>query len=189
MKPRLLVACEFSGVVREAFKARGWDAWSCDIIPTEIPGQHIVNDVRNVLDYGWDMMIAHPPCTFLSYAGERWYKVQPDRMYKTVQALKFVRLLMAASIPKIAIENPARNRICKLIRKPDQVIEPWQFGHAMTKATGLWLKALPPLMYTLIDPDPFVNWTKKGKHSHTGKSRSRTFQGIANAMAQQWGRI
>jgi hypothetical protein len=181
---RVLVACEFSGIVRDAFKAKGHDAWSCDLLPTEKPGQHIVNDVRNVLDWDWDLMIAHPPCDYLSYAGNRWLK-QPGRMDKMRMALDFVRLLMAAPIPHIAIENP-RGWTWKYIRTPDQVIEPYHFGDPMTKATCLWLKEVPPLMATLIITNPFVNWTKYKKGGHNGKARSYTFPGIANAMAQQW---
>lgn len=185
---RVLVACEFSGIVREAFRSQGHDAWSCDIIPTEIRGPHIVNDVRNVLDWDWDLMIAHPPCTFLSYAGLRWFKVQPDRMTKAEQAFDFFMQLVSAPIPHIAIENP-KGYPRKWYREPDQIIHPYQFGDPVTKATCLWLKDLPPLMYSLTCDDPFVNWSKKGKHGHNGKSRSRTFPGIAAAMAHQWSRI
>jgi hypothetical protein len=184
---RVLVACEFSGIVRDAFKAKGHDAWSCDLLPTEKPGQHIVNDVRNVLDWDWDLMIAHPPCTYTSDAGNRWFKVQPDRYRLREEGLKFFIQIMNADIPYIALENPApRNYICRQYRMPDIIIEPYHFGHPLTKSTGLWLKNLPPLMATMICTDPFVNWSKKGSHAHNGKSRSRTFPGIANAMAQQW---
>ncbi len=187
MKHRLLVACEFSGIVRDAFIAKGWDAWSCDLIPTERPGPHILNDVRNVLCDGWDMMIAHPPCTYLSYAGNRWLK-QPGRLTKAQEAMQFIRLLWDAPISMIAIENP-RGYTWQWWKPPDQIIEPYHFGDPMTKATCLWLKQLPPLMASLICSDPFVNWSKKGKHGHNGKSRSRTFPGIARAMADQWGSI
>jgi hypothetical protein len=182
---RVLIACEYSGVVRDAFLEKGHDCWSCDIIPTEQPGPHIVNDVRNVLDWDWDLMIAHPPCQYLSYAGNRWLK-QPGRTQKRDDALVFFRQLLDAPIPHIAIENP-RGWTWKHIRKPDQIIEPYHFGHAMTKATCLWLKNLPPLMATLIVADPFVNWTKYKKGAHSSHARARTFQGVANAMAQQWG--
>lgn len=183
-KPRLLIACEYSGIVREAFAAHGWDAWSCDILPTEQPGQHIQADVTTILNDGWDMMIAHPPCQYLSYAGNRWLK-QPGRLEKRDSALDFFRVLMNAPIPQIAIENP-RGWTWKFIRKPDQIIEPYHFGHPMTKATCLWLKNLPPLMATLIISNPFVNYTKY-KGGHNGHARSRTYTGIASAMAAQWG--
>lgn len=182
---RVLVACEFSGIVREAFRSRGHDAVSCDLLPTEIPGPHIVNDVRNVLDDGWDMMIAHPPCTHLSYAGLRWFKSQPDRMQKAKDDFAFFMTLWNSKIPVVAIEN-TRGYVWQWFRHPDQVIHPCHFGHNVTKATCLWLRQLPPLIATLIDPQPFVNWTKY-KGSHNGHDRSRTFPGIAAAMAQQWG--
>jgi len=180
---KILVACEFSGAVRDAFRAKGHDAWSCDIVPTEQRGPHIVNDVRNVLDDGWDMMIAFPPCTYLSYAGARWFK-QPGRMDKARQAMDFFLTLWNAPIPMIALENP-RGLTWKWFRRPDQIVHPYHFGHPQTKATGLWLRQLPPLMYTLIHADPFVNYTKY-KGGHNGKSRSRTYPGVAAAMAQQW---
>lgn len=182
---RVLVACEFSGIVRDAFIAKGHDAWSCDVIPTERRGPHIVNDVRNVLDWNWDMMIAHPPCTHLSYAGLRWFKSQPDRMKKAQQDFDFFMQMINAPIPMIAVEN-TRGFTWKWYKKPDQIIHPCEFGHDVTKATCLWLRQLPPLMATLINPEPFVNWTKY-KGSHNGHDRSRTFSGIAAAMAQQWG--
>lgn len=179
---RVLIACEQSGIVRNAFRAAGHDAWSCDIVPTDLPGQHIIQDVRNVLDHGWDMMIAHPPCTYLSYAGARWFS-QPGRMDKARDAARFVQTLWAAPIPLIAIENP-HGLLSKWWRLSDQVIQPWQFGDPMTKQTHLWLKGLPPLLHTLICTDPFINWTEYGHRS--AKARSKTFPGIAAAMAQQW---
>ncbi len=182
---KVLIACEFSGTVRDAFLEMGHDAWSCDIRPAwEDGSRHIQTDVLNILDYGWDLMIAHPPCTYLSYAANRWLK-QPGRWEKTVKALIFFKRLMEAPIPQIAIENP-RGWSCVYIRKPDQIIHPYQFGHIETKATCLWLKNLPPLMATYIHPKPFVNWTKYKKGSHSGEARSVTFQGIADAMAAQW---
>jgi hypothetical protein len=186
---RILVACEYSGTVRSALSAAGHDAWSCDILPTERPGNHIQADVLSVLDDGWDMMIAHPPCTYLSYVGVRWYKTQPDRMYKTKQAFNFFMALVDAPIPRIAIENP-RGFPNQWYRKPDQIVQPWQFGDPFTKMTCLWLKGLPPLLYTCICTDPFVDWSTKGKHVSIAGSkshaRSKTFDGIANAMATQW---
>ena len=181
---KVLVACEFSGVVREAFAARGHHAWSCDLLPSELPGQHYQCDVREVLNMGWDLMIAHPPCTYLSYAGLRWFKVQPDRYNLARDAFEFVKLLGSAPIRKIAIENP-KGFLTKWYRKPDQVIEPYQFGEPYTKKTCLWLKGLPPLLYTCIELDRFVNWTEFAHRS--AKDRSRTFPGIAAAMASQWG--
>lgn len=180
---RVLIACEFSGIVRDAFLARGHDAWSCDIIPTERKGPHIMNDVRNVLDWGWDIMIAHPPCTYLSYAGQRWFKTQADRMIKARAAMDFFLTLWNAPIPRIAIENP-RGYPLKWFRQSDQVVQPYYFGDPMTKETHLWLKGLPPLLYSLICVEKFVNWTEFGHRSP--KQRSRTFPGIAQAMAEQW---
>lgn len=184
---KILIACEYSGIVRDAFIAQGHDAWSCDIIPTERKGPHIVNDARNVLDDGWDMMIAHPPCTNLSYAGLRWFKTDPDRMRRALADFDFFMAMINAPIPMIAVEN-TRGYTWQWYKHPDQVVEPYEFGHDVTKATCLWLKQLPPLMATLIHPDPFVNWTKY-KGSHNGHARSKTFPGIAAAMAQQWGRM
>ena len=182
---KVLVACEFSGMVREAFKARGHDAWSCDLLPTEIAGQHIMDDVRNVLDFGWDLMIAHPPCTYSSYAGNRWLN-QPGRKEKMLESFKLFDILWNAPIEFIAIENP-RGYIMKYWRKPDDLVHPYHFGDGVTKATCFWLKNLPPLMATNIIIDPFINWTKKGSMSHDGHTRSRTFPGLAKAMSEQWG--
>lgn len=184
---KVLIACEYSGTVREAFKTAGHDAWSCDIMPTECPGQHIMDDVRNVLDFGWDLMIAHPPCTYSSYAGNRWLN-QPGRREKMFESFKLFDVLWNAPIPHIAIENP-RGYVMKYWRQPDDLVQPYYFGDPMTKATCLWLKNVPPLMATMIIADPFVNWTKKGKMSHNGHARSRTFPGLAAAMATQWGRL
>lgn len=183
MTLRVLIACEFSGIVRDAFIARGHDAISCDLLPSERPGPHIQGDVRSVLADGWDLMIAHPPCQYLSYAGIRWWK-QPGRMDKAREAMAFFLELWNAPIPMIAVENP-RGLSWQWFRKPDQIIQPCDFGHDVTKATCLWLKQLPPLIATLINPYPFVNWTKY-KGSHNGHDRSRTFSGIAKAMADQW---
>ena len=138
---KILIACEYSGTVREAFSKLGHDAWSCDILETEIPGNHLQCDVREILDDGWDMMIAHPPCTHLAVSGARWFK---DKKVEQAEALEFVRLLLNAPIERIALENPI-SIISSHIRKPDQIIQPWQFGHGETKATCLWLKNLPKL--------------------------------------------
>jgi len=182
---KILVACEFSGIVREAFMARGHDAWSCDLLPTEIPGQHIQGDVLKILSDGWDLMIAHPPCTYLAVSGARWFA---ERKPEQEAALEFVRLLLDAPIPKIALENPI-SVISSRIRKPDQIIQPWMFGHAETKATCLWLKNLRPLKPTnlVVGRDDRVHREPPGPDRW--KRRSRTYAGIALAMAEQWGQL
>lgn len=179
----MLVACEFSGIVREAFATRGHNAWSCDVLPTELPGKHKQTDVLGVLDYGWDLMIAHPPCTHLAVSGARWFA---DKEYEQEQALNFVRLLMLCPIPRIAIENPV-SVISSRIRKPDQIIQPWQFGHGETKATCLWLKGLPKLVPTHIVEGRANRVHREPPGPGRWKNRSRTFPGIAEAMADQWG--
>lgn len=182
---KILVACEFSGIVRDAFRKLGHDAWSCDIIPTESDTTyHVQRDVLEILDHGWDMMIAHPPCTHLAVSGARWFK---DKVNEQQEALEFVKKLMNAPINKIAIENPI-SIISSKIRKPDQIIQPWMFGHGETKATCLWLKNLTPLK-----PTNKVDGRENRVHRmppgpDRWKERSRTFQGIANAMAEQWGK-
>ncbi len=186
---RVLVACEFSGVVRDAFAKRGHDAWSCDLLPTEIPGNHYQGDVMDIINDGWDLMVAHPPCTHLAISGARWFK---DKQQEQKDALEFVRLLMDAPIEKIAIENPI-SVISSKIRKPDQIIQPYQFGHGETKATCLWLQGLPKLQPTNIVETRENRIHKKSALRGKGSSktrqqdRSRTYQGIADAMAEQWG--
>lgn len=181
---RVLVACEFSGIVRDAFRALGHDAWSCDLLPTERPGPHYQEDVREVIaDMQWDLMIAHPPCTHLAVSGARWWK---DKLFEQGEALDFVRFLMDAPIPRIAIENPV-SKISTAIRKPDQIIQPWQFGHGETKATCLWLKGLPKLVPTDIVDGREARIHKMPPSADRWKERSRTYQGIADAMAAQWG--
>jgi len=180
---RILVACEFSGIVREAFKAKGHDAWSCDLLPTEIPGNHIQGDVLEVLDDDWDLMIAHPPCTHLAVSGARWFV---QKYWEQWDALAFVRDLMDARIERIAIENPI-GVISTRIRKPDQIIQPWMFGHGETKATCLWLQNLPKLIPTNIVEGREHRIWKLPPSPNRGKERSRTFLGIAKAMAEQWG--
>jgi hypothetical protein len=177
---RVLVACEFSGVVREAFRRRGHDAWSCDLLPTERPGQHIQADVFDVLGDGWDVMIAHPPCTHLCRAGDRWYRQSPER----VAAVAFVERLYAAQVPRLAIENP--RGLNRYWMQPSQVIQPWWFGHGETKATCLWLKNLPPLMATHVSTGrtPRTHYAAPGPERW--KQRSRTLEGVAAAMAEQW---
>lgn len=182
---RILVACEFSGVVREAFSALGHEAWSCDLLPTEIPGNHYQGDVRDILLEHWDLMVAHPPCTHLAVSGARWFK---EKQAEQAEALEFVRLLMNAPIEHIAIENPI-SIISSRIRKPDQIIQPWQFGHGETKATCLWLKGLPKLQPTNIVEGREQRVHKMPPSPDRWRERSRTFAGIAQAMAQQWGRL
>lgn len=183
---KVLIACEYSGAVRDAFIRGGHDAMSCDLLPTEAPGPHYQGDVRDVLDYPWDLMIAHPPCTHLSVSGARHFEAK--RMDGRQQsAVSFFMALARAHIPMIAIENP----VCimsSMWRKPDQVIQPWQFGHGETKATCLWLKGLP-----LLRPTDVVEGRESRIHrmppsAERWKERSRTFSGIAEAMATQWGR-
>lgn len=191
---RVLVACEFSGIVRDAFIAKGHDAWSCDLLPTERPGHHLQCDVLTILDQGWDLMIAHPPCQYLSWAGNVWL-AQPGRSDKRRAALEFFLQLICAPIPKKCIENPP-GYPCQVFKKPDQIIQPWQFGHAASKKTCFWLAGLPLLLPTKIValPAPYFDgkrnrhWTDRvGGGSEAGKrARSRTFQGVADAMAEQW---
>lgn len=179
---RVLIACEFSGTVREAFAKLGHDAWSCDLLPTELPGNHYQGDVRDIINSGWDLMIAHPPCTHLAVSGARWFKFKNKEQY---EALKFIEELMNAPIPHIAIENPV-SIISSIFRKPEQIIQPWMFGHGETKATCLWLKGLPKLK-----PTNQVEGRENRVHrlppsKDRWKERSKTFPGIAKAMAEQW---
>lgn len=190
------MACEYSGTVREAFKARGHDAWSCDLLPTDRPGQHVQGDVLAILDQGWDLMIAHPPCTHLAVSGARWFKEKPEKAELQREGLWFVWELMHAPIPRICIENPV-SVISSKIRKPDQIIQPYMFGHEATKTTCLWLKDLPLLTPTKIVGKGERHVTKSGKSlpawynlppsEDRWKIRSTTFEGIAEAMAAQWG--
>ena len=182
---KILIACEYSGTVREAFSKLGHDAWSCDILETEIHGNHLQCDVREILSDGWDMMIAHPPCTHLAVSGARWFK---DKKVEQAEALEFVRLLLDAPIQRIALENPI-SIISSHIRKPDQIIQPWQFGHGETKATCLWLKNLPKLQPTNIVEGREQRIWKMPPGENRWKERSRTFEGIAQAMANQWGNV
>jgi hypothetical protein len=182
---RVLAACEFSGVVRDAFIRRGHEAVSCDLMDTEVAGPHIKGSVLDELSGGWDLMVAFPPCTYLAVSGARWWAARKAEQGK---AIEFVQALMAAPIPRIAIENPI-GRISTAIRKPDQIIQPWQFGHGETKATCLWLKGLPHLEPTNIvsGREPRVHYESPGPQRW--KKRSRTLQGIADAMAEQWGKL
>jgi hypothetical protein len=180
---RVLVACEFSGTVRDAFARRGWDEWSCDLLPTEVPGPHHQGDVREMLDHPWDLLVAHPPCTHLAVSGARWFK---EKAGEQEDALRFVRLLLTSKVPRIALENPV-SVISSRIRKPDQTIQPWQFGHGETKATCLWLKNLPKLVPTNVVEGREARVHRMPPGPNRWKERSRTFQGIADAMAAQWG--
>jgi hypothetical protein len=181
---KVLVACEYSGVVRDAFRALGHDALSCDLLPTDAPGPHYQGDVRNILHYPFDLMIAHPPCTHLSVSGARHFEAK--RMTGAQhEAVSFFMELARAPIPMIAIENP----VCimsSLWRKPDQTIQPWQFGHGETKATCLWLKGLPQLRPTNIVEGREARIHKMPPSSDRWKLRSATYAGIAAAMAEQW---
>ena len=189
---KVLIACEYSGRVRDAFTAMGHDATSVDLLPSETEGRHIIGDVLDVIkSEHFDLMIAHPPCTDLATSGAKWFaeKRADGRQQK---ALQFVQDLMDAPIEKIALENPV-SIISSHIRKPDQYIQPWQFGHDAQKKTGLWLKNLPLLRETnVIHKERYANQTPSGQNKlapspDRWKDRSRTYQGIANAMASQWG--
>lgn len=182
---RVLVACEFSGTVRDAFLRKGHEAMSCDILPTETPGPHYQGDVRDVLHFPWDLMIAHPPCTDLSVSGARHFDAK--RMTgKQQSSASFLLMLAKSDITRIAIENPV-SIISSLWRKPDQIIQPWQFGHGETKATCLWLKNLPTLNPTEIVEGRESRIHRMPPSADRWKERSRTFTGIAEAMANQWG--
>jgi len=183
---RVLVACEYSGRVREAFRKLGHDAWSCDILPSDDNSEyHIQDDVLKHLDDGWDLMIAHPPCTHLAVSGARHFK-EKIADGRQQEALDFVQALLDAPIDKIALENPI-SVISTKIRKPDQIIQPWQFGHGETKATCLWLKGIPRLTPTdIVDGRENKVW-KMPPSPDRWKLRSTTYQGIATAMAEQWG--
>ena len=180
---KVLVACEFSGIVRDAFISHGHDAISCDLLPSERPGPHIQDDVLNHLSDGFDLMIAHPPCTYLAVSGARWFS---GRRAEQEAALDFVRILLQAPIPRIALENPV-SVISSHIRKPDQIIQPWMFGHPETKTTCLWLKNLAQLKPTLIVSGREGRVWKEPPGPERWKNRSRTLSGVADAMATQWG--
>jgi hypothetical protein len=180
---KILIACEFSGVVRDAFRKRGHDAWSCDLLDCEKGNRfHLRTDVRDVLLRGWDLMVAHPPCTHLAVSGARWF---PGKRQEQQDALAFVECLFNAPIPLIAVENPV-SVISSKIRKPDQVIQPWQFGHGETKATCLWLKGLPVLKPTSVVEGRDARVHRFPPGPDRWKERSRTLSGIADAMADQW---
>lgn len=180
---RVLVACEFSGIVRDSFKYYGHDAWSCDLLESEIYGKHLRGDVLGYLGEGWDLMVAHPPCTHLAASGARWFHHKKDLQE---EALEFVRKLLEAPIPRICLENPV-GIISTRIGKPQQIIQPWMFGHPESKATCLWLKGLPPLRPTDIVTPEKQSVLNMPQSKNRWKNRSRTFEGIAWAMAKQWG--
>jgi hypothetical protein len=181
---KVLIACEFSGTVRDAFTALGHDAWSCDLLPTDKPGNHIQGNVLEILNDGWDMMICHPPCTHLAVSGARHFH---RKQKEQAEALDFVRTLLDAPIERICLENPI-SVISSRIRKPDQIIQPWQFGHGETKATCLWLKNLPLLSPTNIVEGREARIHRMPPGPDRWKERSRTFAGIGKAMAAQWGK-
>ncbi len=182
---KILVACEYSGRVRDAFAKMGHFAMSCDLLPSDAPGFHYQGDVIDILDQGWDLMIAHPPCTHLAVSGARHFAAKRESGVQQ-QALAFVQQLLDAPIPKIALENPV-SIISSEIRKPDQIIQPWQFGHGETKATCLWLKGLPNLIPTNVVGGRSDRIHRMPPSPDRWKLRSTTYQGIADAMAAQWG--
>jgi hypothetical protein len=186
---KVLVACEFSGIVRDSFDKLGFDSWSCDIEPSEVPGKHIRGDVRNVLNEGWDVMIAHPPCDYIAHSGVQWLHTEDGRWSKMIDGCCFFRELMNAHIKHIAIENPIiHGYATKIIgRKYDQKIQPWQFGHGEKKSICLWLKNLPKLEPTNVVDGRLAKIHKMGQSKSRKKERSRFFKGVADAMAEQWG--
>jgi hypothetical protein len=181
---RVLVACEFSGIVREAFRKRGHDAWSCDLLPTEIPGQHLQMSVHRAwANEDFELIICFPPCTHLASSGARWFKLKSAEQ---AEAIQFFKECMAAPAPHVAVENPI-GIMSTHCRKPDQIIQPWQFGHGETKATCFWLRCLPKLVPTnIVDGRRGRVWLEPPSPNRW-KNRSRTYQGIADAMAEQWG--
>lgn len=221
---RVLIGCEHSGVVRNAFSRLGHDAWSCDLLPSETAGNHIQGDVREALKEKWDLFIVHPPCTYLTNSANRWLKERPERAILLEESLDFIRYLLSVKVPRIALENPV-GKISTRIRKPDQAFHPYHFGHDASKHTCLWLVNLPKLLWTkVIKPtwrcscgtwydyslgpkgcpsncgmpfnaiDRYANQTDDGFDTYNSdenrwKIRSRTYEGIANAMALQWGKL
>jgi len=191
---KILVACEFSGIVRDAFIEQGHDAWSCDLLPTESPGAHYQDNIFHVLTktmYEWDLMIAHPPCTYLANSGVCWLHKQEGRMDKMFDGAMFFKALLEADIPKICIENPIMHKYAVEIigRRQDQVIQPWMFGHPESKATCLWLKNLKPLIPTRVMSVREQRLHRLPPSPDRAKLRSITYKGIAEAMAEQWGNI
>lgn len=191
---RVLVACEYSGIVRDAFLSAGHEALSCDLLPTESPGPHHQGDIFEVLDDSWDLMIAHPPCTYLCNSGVCWLHKREGRWAKMEEGARFFKRLLEAPIPKIAVENPVMHRYAVEIigRRQDQIVQPWMFGHTEQKATGLWLKGLPLLKPTLDVKEKMMKLPERERSriwymgGGKGKERSRFFSGIAEAMVEQW---
>ena len=193
---RVLVACEHSGTVRDAFIARGHDAMSCDLLPTDAPGPHYQGDVMDILDDGFDLLIAHPPCTYLTNSGVRWLHSDPERWQHMIEGAVFFRTLLECDIPMRAIENPIMHRYAASIvgRRQDQVVQPWMFGHMEQKATGLWLHNLPPLQPTNDVKEDMMKLPERERQRlhylppspDRWKLRSTTYRGIAEAMADQW---
>lgn len=182
---KVLVACEYSGRVRDAFAASGHDAWSCDLLPSEAPGQHYQGDVRDMLAQEWDLMVCHPPCTHLAVSGARHF-AEKQASGAQQAALEFVRMLLDAPVVRIALENPV-SIISTRIRKPCQIVQPWMFGHGETKATCFWLKGLPLLTETERVEGREARVHRMPPHPDRWKERSRTYTGVAKAMAEQWG--
>lgn len=180
---RVLVACEFSGAVRDAFARRGHDAWSCDLLPSERPGQHVVGDVLPLLSEPWDLVIAHPPCTYLAVSGARWWA---GREREQAAALDFAEACFNANAPRVAVENPV-GALVRRLGPASQWLQPWQFGHGETKRTGLWLRGLPPLIPTNVVDGREARVHRMAPGPDRWRERSRTFAGIAEAMAAQWG--
>ena len=197
---RVLIACEYSGTVRDAFLRLGHDAMSCDLLPTETTGPHYQGNVLNIISLGWDLMVAHPPCTYLSVSGMHWTTRGLRDPQLTEEALDFVRQLLNAPIERIALENPV-SIISTRIRQPDQIVQPYEYGHDASKKTCLWLKNLPPLKPTdYIQPRIIEGKKRWSNQTNTGqnrlspspdrwKHRSATYSGIASAMAEQWGSL
>lgn len=185
---RVLVGCEKSRRVAHAFELLGHEAWSCDLLPAEVPGNHIQDDVLKHLDDGWDLGIFHPDCTRLANSGVRWLADNPERLARMIQDCQFFNLLLDAHIPRVAVENPIQHKYARAyIRKPDQIIQPWWFGEGETKATCLWLRNLPPLMASLVHTGREPHVWREPPSPERKANRSRTYAGIADAMAHQWG--
>jgi len=202
---KILIACEYSGTVRDAFIKIGHTAISCDLLPTDVPGPHYQGSVFDIINDGWDMMIAHPPCTYLTVTGNKWMKPEfahrfPDRHKQREEALDFFKRLFECNIPRVCLENPV-GVVSTMYRKPTQYIQPWEFGEPHSKKTGLWLRNLPPILPTkIVEPkfhiykdgrkDPIWHVESMGMAPlERMKYRSKTFQGVADAMANQWGTL